>query len=135
MTARTGIVAICLGTFSMALRSPVQNRTGIYLSLLNAAVIAGYTLVDGIGVRRSGAPAAYMLLVFLLTGVPLAAWAIAANRNTESSVPQRGWRDVAKCAVDRSDSYRKLPASQRCRDARVVAFPALPRANTQSPYN
>jgi drug/metabolite transporter (DMT)-like permease len=32
-------------------------------------VIAAYTLVDGSGVRRSGAPAAYTLWIFLLTGV------------------------------------------------------------------
>jgi uncharacterized membrane protein len=31
-------------------------------------VIASYTLVDGLGVRRSGAPAAYALWIFLLNG-------------------------------------------------------------------
>ncbi len=36
-----------------------NQRKGIGLALLNAFVIAGYTLVDGIGVRRSGSPAAY----------------------------------------------------------------------------
>jgi drug/metabolite transporter (DMT)-like permease len=33
-------------------------------------------VIDGLGVRRSGAPAAYTLWIFLVTGVPLAAWAM-----------------------------------------------------------
>ncbi|HVO47556.1 MAG TPA: DMT family transporter [Steroidobacteraceae bacterium] len=91
MMAWTGILAICLGIFSMALGSPVRNRAGIYLSLLNAVVIAGYTVVDGIGVRRSGAPAAYTLLVFLFTGLPLAAWAIAAKHRSFLPYVARYW--------------------------------------------
>ncbi|WP_020653231.1 EamA family transporter [Massilia niastensis] len=46
------------------------------LALLTAVVIAAYTLVDGLGVRRSGAPAAYTAWIFLLTGIAitLMAW-------------------------------------------------------------
>ena len=43
-------------------------------------MIAGYTLIDGWGVRQSGAPAAYTLWIFLLTGLPLAAWALVTRR-------------------------------------------------------
>lgn len=55
-------------------------REGVQLALANAVVIAGYTLVDGIGVRRSGAPFSYTLWVFLLTGISLTAWALAVWR-------------------------------------------------------
>ncbi|MCH8621190.1 DMT family transporter [Undibacterium sp. TS12] len=40
-------------------------------ALLNACFIAGYTVVDGIGVRKSGAPAAYTMWIFLLTAIVL----------------------------------------------------------------
>lgn len=90
-TAWIGVVAICLGIVSMSLGSRTQHRTGIYLSLLNAAVIAAYTIVDGIGVRRSGAPAAYTLLVFLIAGVPLATWAIAVKRREFLGYVGRYW--------------------------------------------
>jgi drug/metabolite transporter (DMT)-like permease len=69
-----GVGTICLGIFIMALGSGRGNRKGVVLALLNAVVIAGYTVIDGLGVRRSGAPAAYTLWIFLVSGVPLAAW-------------------------------------------------------------
>jgi len=55
-------------------------------------VIAGYTLIDGLGVRRSGVPAANTLWIFLLTGIPLAAWAFATKRNTFRNYVARNWR-------------------------------------------
>jgi drug/metabolite transporter (DMT)-like permease len=86
-----GVIGISLGIFSMALGSDLKNRKGVYLALLNALVIAAYTLIDGIGVRRSGAPAAYTLWIFLLTGVPLAAWALTARRSTFVPYLRRHW--------------------------------------------
>jgi drug/metabolite transporter (DMT)-like permease len=79
-TAWAGVVGICLGIFSMLLGNKVNDRKGIYLALLNALIIAGYTLIDGVGVRRSGAPAAYTLWVFLLTGLPLTLWGVSTRR-------------------------------------------------------
>lgn len=53
--------------------APGARRTTVF-ALLTAGVIAAYTLIDGQGVRRSGAPAAYTLWIFLLTGVFVCAW-------------------------------------------------------------
>ncbi|MRW89509.1 EamA family transporter [Duganella sp. FT80W] len=47
------------------------RRRATFYALLNAAVIAAYTMIDGIGVRRSGSPAAYTLWLFVLTAVLL----------------------------------------------------------------
>ncbi|MYM84362.1 EamA family transporter [Duganella sp. FT50W] len=47
-----------------------RRRATIY-ALLNAAVIAAYTMIDGIGARRSGAPAGYAMWLFVLTAVML----------------------------------------------------------------
>lgn len=58
-----GGAVTCLG--GGGLRS---SRRTLVLALLTALVIAAYTLVDGLGVRRSGAPAAYTAWLFLLTG-------------------------------------------------------------------
>ena len=78
--AWAGIVVICCGILTIASGGALRSRRGMYLALLNAVIIAGYTLVDGMGVRLSGAPGAYTLLVFLLTGVPLALWAMLTKR-------------------------------------------------------
>jgi drug/metabolite transporter (DMT)-like permease len=67
-----GIGLICGGVLGMALHRPghsVTHRTATAFALGNACVIASYTLVDGLGVRRSGAPAAYALWIFLLNGI------------------------------------------------------------------
>jgi drug/metabolite transporter (DMT)-like permease len=55
------------GTVAGGASAPGARRTTVF-ALLTAGVIAAYTLIDGQGVRRSGAPAAYALWIFLLTG-------------------------------------------------------------------
>lgn len=89
--AWAGVVGISLGIFSIALSSRLGDRRGVCLALLNALVIAAYTLIDGIGVRRSGAPAAYTLWVFLLTGLPLVLWVLTARGTGFRSYLRRYW--------------------------------------------
>jgi drug/metabolite transporter (DMT)-like permease len=100
-----GVVAISVGIFTMALGTGRKDRRGVYLALLNALVIAAYTLIDGIGVRRSGAPAAYTLWVFLLTGVPLAVWALAAPRAAFLAYVRRYWRQGIAGGIGTTASY------------------------------
>jgi drug/metabolite transporter (DMT)-like permease len=92
VVAWVGVSGISVGIFGMALGSKPGHRRGIGLALLNAFVIAGYTLVDGIGVRRSGSPAAYTLWVFLLTGLPFALWAVTRRRTVFIPYVARHWR-------------------------------------------
>jgi drug/metabolite transporter (DMT)-like permease len=101
----SGILGISVGIFSMALGSKVNHRKGIGLALLNAGVIAGYTLVDGIGVRRSGSPAAYTLWIFLLTGLPFSIWTIVARTRTFVSYLVRHWRIGIFGGVGTTASY------------------------------
>ena len=104
-TAWAGIIALCLGIFSIALGNKINDRKGISLALLNALVIAGYTLIDGTGARRSGAPAAYTLWVFLLTGLPLTLWAASARRSTFLPYFGRHWRLGLAGGVGTTASY------------------------------
>lgn len=78
--ALLGIAIICAGVLAMAAAGRGGNGRGLPLVLLNALVIASYTLVDGIGVRLSGAPAGYAFWIFLLTGLPFLGWALARRR-------------------------------------------------------
>ncbi|MEV4779167.1 EamA family transporter [Burkholderia sp. LMU1-1-1.1] len=77
-----GVLAMCLprgrhaaaamaGADHAAARHAGRRAAGF--ALLNAVVIAGYTMIDGIGVRRSGAPAAYTTWLFVLTAAGLLA--------------------------------------------------------------
>jgi len=63
-----GIGLICAGIISMAAGWRATHGAGMRLALVNAVVIAAYTMIDGLGVRRSGAPAGYALWLFALTG-------------------------------------------------------------------
>jgi len=73
-----GIGLICGGVLGLALHRPEQavpHRSATAFALGNACVIAGYSIVDGLGVRRSGAPVAYAFWIFLLSGIALLLWA------------------------------------------------------------
>lgn len=74
-TAWAGTLLVCGGVLTLALGrgSAGTNRAATLFSLGNAAVIAAYTLIDGVGVRLSGSAPAYTLWVFLLSGLPLVA--------------------------------------------------------------
>ncbi|MBY8825276.1 EamA family transporter [Sphingomonas colocasiae] len=91
-SAWAGVAVLSAGIFGMAADGRRGgDRAGLLLALLNALVIAGYTVIDGLGVRRSGAPAAYTLWIFLLTGLPLAAWALLARRRAFVGYAARNW--------------------------------------------
>ncbi|MQT58661.1 EamA family transporter [Pseudomonas sp. FSL R10-0399] len=70
-----GVCIICSGILIMLWSGGQKSREGLLLALLNALVISGYTLVDGIGVRLSAAPASYTLWIFLITGASIGCWA------------------------------------------------------------
>jgi drug/metabolite transporter (DMT)-like permease len=76
-----GMLLICGGVLAMgfAARTPAaheqaSHRRGTAFALATACVIALYTMIDGAGVRRSGAPAAYTMWIFLLSGAAVTAW-------------------------------------------------------------
>ena len=73
-----GIGCICGGILALAAgahaRGTGRRRTVGY-ALLTACTIATYTMIDGAGVRRSGAPAAYTMWIFLLTAIGFVLWA------------------------------------------------------------
>ena len=100
-----GVIGICLGIFSIALGTNLKDRKGLHLALLNGLVIAAYTLIDGIGVRRSGTPAAYTLWVFLLTGLPLTLWAMTARRSSFLAYLRRYWRLGIAGGIGTTTSY------------------------------
>ncbi|RCS23145.1 EamA family transporter [Phyllobacterium salinisoli] len=79
-----GIGFICCGVLALALearrRAVMGSGRTTALALLNAVFIASYTLVDGVGVRKSGAAAAYTMWVFVLNALPLVVWTLATHR-------------------------------------------------------
>jgi drug/metabolite transporter (DMT)-like permease len=98
-----GVLLICAGIWAMALRRqpptvPKALRRNSFkvsrataLALLNALVIAAYTLIDGAGSRVSGAPATYTAWIFLFTAVPMLVVAIFRSRRALVELARRQW--------------------------------------------
>lgn len=74
-----GVALICTGVMGLAweARSRIgANSAVMKYGLANALIIAAYTTVDGIGVRKSGAAAAYTMWIFEVTALVLLIGAI-----------------------------------------------------------
>lgn len=70
-----GVLLTCGGVLGLAVHAARSGTGPAGLALLNAVVIAAYTLTDGAGARASGSPAAYAMWTFALSGPPVAAFA------------------------------------------------------------
>ncbi|ASN22288.1 EamA family transporter [Arthrobacter sp. YN] len=89
-----GVAVVAGSLLSLALTkhgataSAGRNRKGTFFAVLTGAAIAAYTVVDGVGVRVSGQPMAYVSWLFLLQGmvIPLICWRMASESR---SFPQR----------------------------------------------
>ena len=92
-----GVILICFGVLTLALeavrRSSRIDASIIPLSLLTATFIAFYTLLDGIGVRLSGAPVSYILWIFFLIGLVKVVFELFNNKTRQPFLThfQRYW--------------------------------------------
>jgi uncharacterized membrane protein len=59
---------------------------------MNAIVIAAYSLLDGMGARASGAPAAYVMWLHVLSAIGLLAWCAIRCPRELQGYATRHWR-------------------------------------------
>jgi drug/metabolite transporter (DMT)-like permease len=89
-----GVALICAGVFALAIDARQRNgaaRTAAPYALLNAFVIAAYTLIDGEGVRQSGAPLAYAMWINVISVVPLLVWTLWRRRTAFLAYARNRW--------------------------------------------
>ncbi|VDR23760.1 Membrane transporters of cations and cationic drugs [Raoultella terrigena] len=103
--AWAGIGVICLAILAMAYNGRASSRRGVVLALINACFIAGYTLVDGTGVRLSGSALGYTLWSFLMNGSCLLVWATIARRREVSRYLRQHWYKGLLGGVSTMGSY------------------------------
>lgn len=74
--AWVGVCILCLGILSLAFEAQhhIGTHQGLTTSLATAAVIAAYTLTDGLGARRNGDAVSYVCWLFVLKMLPMQAW-------------------------------------------------------------
>ena len=81
--AALGVASICVGIFSLALSGGVLRKGStrpIALAIGAGLLVAGYTVVDAVGVRISGEPISYALWSFTLQGGPYAIYFLVWRR-------------------------------------------------------
>ncbi|WP_376710328.1 DMT family transporter [Pseudochrobactrum lubricantis] len=85
-----GVLTMAFGSRRKTAAGQNTSRT-VIIALVNALFIAGYTLVDGIGVRVSGNAISYTLWAFLFNAIPVVSWGIWKYRGQlVGHIRQRG---------------------------------------------
>jgi drug/metabolite transporter (DMT)-like permease len=69
-----------------------SRRKSTAYALLNALVIAAYTLIDGLGARASAAPAAYVMWLHVLSAIGLLAWCFLRCPRDLSDYARQYWK-------------------------------------------
>ena len=87
-----GIVLISAGILSLGLlqQGRVQRNATLW-ALMNAAIIASYTLVDGAGARLSGTPVGYGAWLFWLLCLPFCALVVTLRGRPALDYARRNW--------------------------------------------
>jgi drug/metabolite transporter (DMT)-like permease len=76
-----GLGGVCAGLLVLAeLGRGAPWRAAVGPALATGVCIAAYTVADGLGVRRAGTVAGYVAWLFLLHGLPIPLYALAARR-------------------------------------------------------
>ena len=109
---------IVLGVISVAYvrNSTKLDRVGVYWALATGVAIAVYTVVDGLGVRRSHDALRYAVVLFALQAT---LWVIAV-------VVRRGWNWVERPSTITSGVVAGLMS--------LVAYTIVLYAQTKSPW-
>jgi len=89
-----GVAVVGGSLLSLALIGKGSSRPGVMFAVLTGACIAAYSLVDGLGVRQSGNPFAYISWLFLIQGfiIPAVCWRLAPRRTEFGAGLRAHWK-------------------------------------------
>jgi drug/metabolite transporter (DMT)-like permease len=82
-----GLLGVSAGLFILASGRRRGPRRAIAFAVLTGLAIAAYTVVDGVGVRRSGSTLGYIAWLFLGNGVLMAVAMLAARTRAREALP------------------------------------------------
>ena len=90
-----GVALACAGIVSLAFESGPPWRGDarpVIYAVGTAVFIAGYTLMDGMGVRRAGDPLSYIVWLMLLDGIPITLFTAYVRRHQLVAFIGGNWR-------------------------------------------
>lgn len=87
-----GVVGVCLGVLTLGLTKHAFDKPrALQFALVNAVIIAGYTVVDALGVRATGSAMPYVATLFLIDGWPFALIVFARRQWAVGAYIRRRW--------------------------------------------
>ncbi|MEV5712090.1 DMT family transporter [Actinoallomurus sp. NPDC052274] len=94
LTQLAGVAAICGGLGALAFAGGASSRQwrAIGAAVLTGVSIAGYTLVDGVGVRHAGTAVGYSGWLFFGMGPAVVAWVAVARGRSVWPAVRAQWR-------------------------------------------
>ena len=87
-----GVLVISAGLATLIGRPHRKDLSALTAAFCTGLTIAAYTVVDGVGVRRSGTTLGYIAWLFLLEGVPIPLYAAAARGRRLGAQLRPLWR-------------------------------------------
>ena len=88
LVVSAGMATLVLAGRKDAAEKGKPSRKALLAAFATGLTIAAYTLVDGLGVRRSGSPVGYIAWLMLLMSLCVPAWAIVKRRQALRSLPR-----------------------------------------------
>jgi drug/metabolite transporter (DMT)-like permease len=90
-----GVITVCSGlavlVAGVGLRGGVHNPRAVLAACVSGLFIAGYTTVDGLGVRRAGGTVGYTAWLLVLLGLGMLGYALGRYRWRFGAAVRRGW--------------------------------------------
>ncbi len=89
-----GVVIVSLGILSLAVRrgGAARDKRAVGYAVLTGICIAGYTVFDGMGVRRTAVPLSYIVWLFVIQGAAFAAVTLAWRGRALATAIAGDWR-------------------------------------------
>jgi len=104
--AWTGVLAVSAGVLTLGLSTHAfEAPKAVRFALVNAVIIAVYTVVDALGVRASGQALQYVATLFLLDGWPFALIVFMRRRGAVLPYARKRWPIALGGAIASLGSY------------------------------
>lgn len=103
-----GVAVVSAGLFCLVFargRPHVEETPAILAAVATGVLIATYTVLDGLGVRRSGSPLAYAAWLFMLHGALVLGYGVARRGRTLLVEMGAHWRLGAGAALSAVTGY------------------------------
>jgi phosphonate utilization associated putative membrane protein len=101
-----GVLAVSAGVLALGLsKHAFEAPQAVRFALVNAVIIAVYTVVDALGVRASGHALQYVSMLFLLDGWPFALIVLLRRRGAVVPYARKRWPLALGGAIASLGSY------------------------------